>query len=242
MARRVRVTSLELSEESYGDCASGRGQKEDPPRRDAQPGGHTCDDECGEDSENEDHPSHFHSMIAIRCHSKPAMSRITGLAATVSPSLRTGPGRHQTFLSRFRQNATTTHRHKQSELLGRTASFASGPSRRAPLRRPLSAGPPPKPRARRPSDPGPRVAPRARIRGLANEPAMTATVLSKTPSLEGRSCTSGWRSAAANTPNVRPAGSTSSSGGPAWLNRKLCTAVDGRRASPSGQLRRPSTS
>jgi hypothetical protein len=119
MARRVRVTSLELSEESYGDCASGRGQKEDPPRRDAQPGGHTCDDECGEDSENEDHPSHFHSMIAIRCHSKPAMSRITGLAATVSPSLRTGPGRHQTFLSRFRQNATTTHRHKQSELLGR---------------------------------------------------------------------------------------------------------------------------
>ena len=52
---------------------------------------------------------------------------------------------------------------------------------------------------------------------------------------------SGMALAAASTPSVRPGGRTSSCEGPAWVRGKLCMAV-GRRACPSRQLRRRSTS
>ena len=121
----------------------------------------------------------------------------------------------------------------QAERYWAKASFASGPSRRTPLRRLLSARP------RSPSSAaigsGPGVAPRVRLREARERPRDDAGgAPQRLPLWRGRSCTSGRRIAASNTPSVRPVGSTSSSGGPAWLNRKLCTAVDGRRASPSG--------
>jgi hypothetical protein len=87
-------------------------------------------------------------------------------------------------LSRFRQNATTTHPTQAERATGATASLASGPGRRTPFRRPRALGRFPIPELRDHRIPA-QESRRERGYGGSRTTRDDAAVLSKTPSLEG---------------------------------------------------------